>query len=94
MDYSNKTCKELIAICKDKNIKGYSGKKKDEIILLLNNTPNSSNQIILHLDNCNTNYPTFVEVTTNWKKFTKEEMPKFLKDNLDRLAPNKTKSVV
>lgn len=62
MDYSNKTCKELIAICKDKNIKGYSGKKKDEIILLLNNTPNSSNQIILHLDNCNTNYPTFVEV--------------------------------
>ena len=35
MDYSNKTCKELIAICKDKNIKGYSGKKKDEIILLL-----------------------------------------------------------
>lgn len=39
-------------------------------------------------------YPTFVEVTTNWKKFTKEEMPKFLKDNLDRLAPNKTKSVV
>ena len=47
MDYSNKTCKELIAICKDKNIKGYSGKKKDEIILLLNNTPNSSNQIIL-----------------------------------------------
>ena len=62
MDYSNKTCKELIAICKDKNIKGYSGKKKDEIILLLNNTPNSSNQIILHLDNCNTNYPTFIEV--------------------------------
>lgn len=39
-------------------------------------------------------YPTFVEVTTNWKKFTKEEMPKFLKDNLDRLAPNKTKSVI
>ena len=35
MDYSDKTCKELIAICKDRNIKGYSGKKKDEIILLL-----------------------------------------------------------
>jgi DNA (cytosine-5)-methyltransferase 1 len=35
MDYSSKTCKELIALCKEKKIKGYSGKKKDEIILLL-----------------------------------------------------------
>jgi len=37
MDYSKKTCKELIEICKEKKIKGYSGKKKDEIIKLLNN---------------------------------------------------------
>ena len=32
---SKKTRKELIAICKEKNIKGYSGKKKDEILKLL-----------------------------------------------------------
>jgi site-specific DNA-methyltransferase (adenine-specific) len=34
-DYSKKTIKELITICKDKGIKGYSKKKKDELLLLL-----------------------------------------------------------
>jgi DNA (cytosine-5)-methyltransferase 1 len=38
MDYSKKTREELIAICKQKSIKGYSKKKKNEIIELL--TPN------------------------------------------------------
>jgi len=38
MDYSMKTREELIAVCKDKKIKGYSGKKKDDIIQLLINT--------------------------------------------------------
>ena len=36
MDYSNKTCKELIVLCKDKCIKGYSGKKRDDILKLIN----------------------------------------------------------
>ena len=36
MDYSKKTREELIAMCKEKSIKGYSGKKKDEIAKLLN----------------------------------------------------------
>jgi DNA (cytosine-5)-methyltransferase 1 len=35
MDYVNKTKEELVLICKDKQIKGYSGKKKDEIIKLI-----------------------------------------------------------
>ena len=35
IDYSKKTREELIAICKEKSIKGYSGKKKNEIIELL-----------------------------------------------------------
>ena len=35
MDYSKKTCQELIAICKERNIVGYSGKKKGEIIQML-----------------------------------------------------------
>lgn len=42
MDYSKKTREELIAICKEKGIKGYSGKRKDEIIKLLA-PPESSN---------------------------------------------------
>lgn len=35
MDYSKKTVKELIEICKDNNIRRYSGKKKTELIQLL-----------------------------------------------------------
>jgi DNA (cytosine-5)-methyltransferase 1 len=35
MDFSKKTRAELIAICKDKNIKGYSTKTKSEIIELI-----------------------------------------------------------
>lgn len=35
MDYSNKNREQLILICKEKNIKGYSSKKKQEIIQLL-----------------------------------------------------------
>ena len=42
MDYTKKSREELIAICKEKNIKGYSGKKKSDIIILLN----SSNTLI------------------------------------------------
>jgi adenine-specific DNA-methyltransferase len=40
MDYSTKTREELITICKEKSIKGYSGKKKNDIILLL--TPSTT----------------------------------------------------
>ena len=35
MDYSKKTIKELISLCKNNNIKGYSGKKKEDIISLI-----------------------------------------------------------
>ena len=34
-DYSKKKIKDLISICKEMSISGYSGKKKDDIILLL-----------------------------------------------------------
>ena len=37
MDYSTQSREALIAICKESGIKGYSGKKKDEIIQLLMN---------------------------------------------------------
>ena len=32
MNYSNKTRKELLSICKENHIKGYTSKKKDDII--------------------------------------------------------------
>ena len=38
MDYSKKTCEELISLCKEKGIKGYSGKKKSALIELLQST--------------------------------------------------------
>jgi len=34
-DFSEKSRKELIEICKERNIKGYSTKKKDDIIKML-----------------------------------------------------------
>lgn len=43
MDLSKKSREELIAICKERNIKGYSGKKKGDLIMLL--TP-SSNTVV------------------------------------------------
>lgn len=42
MDYSNKTREGLIALCKEKGIKGYSGKKKEEIVALLSNSSEPS----------------------------------------------------
>jgi DNA adenine methylase len=39
MDHSKKTKEELIALCKEQGIKGYSGKKKADILLLLNKKP-------------------------------------------------------
>jgi len=44
MDYSNKTREELIAICKEKSIKGYSGKKRDNILQLVNSHTTSQKQ--------------------------------------------------
>ena len=39
MDYSKKTREELIAICKERSIKRYSGKKKEDIVKLLTDAP-------------------------------------------------------
>jgi len=46
IDYSNKTREELIVICKEKNIKGYSGKKKDDIIKLLSDNSFNKENIV------------------------------------------------
>ncbi len=47
MDYSKKSRKELVQICKEKHIKGYSGKKKDEILTLLGEPTVEKNEIII-----------------------------------------------
>jgi adenine-specific DNA-methyltransferase len=48
MDFSSKTRNELFALCKQKGLKGYSNKKKDELIQMLslsNNVDTSSSPI-------------------------------------------------
>jgi site-specific DNA-methyltransferase (adenine-specific) len=45
MDYSKKSREELITVCKERGIKGYSGKKKDEIMKLLTDLP-PKNEIV------------------------------------------------
>jgi DNA (cytosine-5)-methyltransferase 1 len=50
MDYSKKSREELIAICKEKGIKGYSGQDKEYIVKLLtdaNNTGVVKNDIVI-----------------------------------------------
>lgn len=61
MDYSKKSREELIAICKEKSIKGYSGKKKDEIAKLLE-TPNTTSILQNQISIPSHNQPTFIEV--------------------------------
>lgn len=45
MDFSAKTIKELVALCKERGIRGYGGKNKDAIIGLLTATP-LTNEIV------------------------------------------------
>ena len=42
MDYSKKTRVELLALCKEKCIKGYSSKKKEDLVKLLTEVASES----------------------------------------------------
>lgn len=54
-DYSKKTIKELISICREKDIKGYSRKKKTDIInLLISSEYSSKNAVIKECPKINT----------------------------------------
>jgi hypothetical protein len=46
MDYSDKTYKDLVSLCKEKGIKGYSGKKKEELISLMNETMETNTTLV------------------------------------------------
>jgi DNA (cytosine-5)-methyltransferase 1 len=49
MDYTSKSRNELIALCKERNIKGYTGMKKDAIVaLLVANEPSTAMPIQVH----------------------------------------------
>jgi DNA (cytosine-5)-methyltransferase 1 len=50
MDFSKKTREELIAICKEKKIKGYSGKKKEDIAKLLTGSPVQNELVVAPSD--------------------------------------------
>jgi DNA (cytosine-5)-methyltransferase 1 len=60
MDYSSKSRTELIALCKEAGIKGYSTKKKDELVALLSASTVPRNEVI-HAEPAEDGY-TFIEV--------------------------------
>jgi hypothetical protein len=45
MNYSKNTCKELIAICKEKGIRGYNKKNKLEILQMIENSTTTMNTV-------------------------------------------------
>jgi adenine-specific DNA-methyltransferase len=47
VDYSKKTREELISLCKEKSIKGYSGKKREEIAKLLMDSRSKNTIVVL-----------------------------------------------
>ena len=49
MDYSKKTVVELKELCKEKDLKGYSKKKKDELIKLLEGITDVIEHVIEHV---------------------------------------------
>ena len=59
MDYSTKTRMELIALCKEHKIKGYNGKKNEDIVKLLTYS-SVKNEVIIPIQT--TAQPTFIEV--------------------------------
>ena len=51
MDYSTKTREELITICKEKRIKGYSGKKKEDILNLIQDKEPTQTELVVDTNN-------------------------------------------
>jgi DNA (cytosine-5)-methyltransferase 1 len=70
MDYSDKTREELIMICKEKNIKGYSGKKKDDIIKLLSETHTTPETIVSIDDKTDSNKLKMIDLFAGTGAFT------------------------
>lgn len=70
MDYSKKTREELIAICKEKSIKGYSGKKRDDIVKLLTETSTSIKNEVIVIPNTTSNKLRMIDLFAGTGAFT------------------------
>lgn len=71
MDYTQKNREDLIAICKERKIKGYSNKKKEEIILLLQPKPIISQNTVVTPAAAVTQKPAIKGVTKHLKPLIK-----------------------
>jgi DNA adenine methylase len=78
MDYTQKTREELIAICKERKTKGYSNKKKDEIIILLQPKPIISQNTVL-TPAVVTQIPIIPDVKVNTKQQTTKHLKPLIK---------------
>lgn len=70
MDYSKKTREELIAICKEKSIKGYSGKKKEDIVKLLTDAPAKNEIVVAPTNTQNTDKLKMIDLFAGTGAFT------------------------
>jgi len=68
MDYTKKSREELIVICKEKKIKGYSGKKKGDIIILLNSSTIGVENVITEDEHNKFVYQTMLTCIGNKRK--------------------------
>ena len=62
MELSTLTCSQLTVLCRERKIKGYSGKKKAELLTLLGTTPVSDTIVTSPVITIPPNAITFVEV--------------------------------
>jgi DNA (cytosine-5)-methyltransferase 1 len=70
MDYSTKTREELIALCKERQLKGYSGKKKDDIAKLLSDSPVENKIIVESSANSDANNLKMIDLFAGTGAFT------------------------
>ena len=69
-DYTKKTREELIVVCKQKSIKGYSGKKKHEIITLLTTDTTTVPEKMHRLNYIGSKFQLLDWITSNMKEKT------------------------
>lgn len=86
-EFSKKSREELIDICKERKIRGYSGKNKSEIISLLSMT----SAISTGLDNANVNSPSqdtgIFRTNTKDQFYTRIDVAKKCIDTIIRMFP-------